>query len=210
MRSHEDTELVVQYGEQRYPIKVKASEQFNRIVLPVKLEEKYFTLFSADESHIDLAVQVDDLLELPSNELLYATKDKLEQKSPTILAQLETIEQRTANVYLNSLPDYKSVRGHVSESKSTMREAMYWQNKLTEAMSLSIDNPIQALPILKILVQSNIPSVVLDAWRIRIHLLEQLGRESTALSYLEGLLSSPYPNVKTFQNTKNNYLKLTK
>ncbi|WP_404390632.1 hypothetical protein [Pseudoalteromonas phenolica] len=183
--------LVAEYDNQRHIIEFSRNQNFNRIMLPVSLQETKLQLFSADESNIKVAVEVDDLLTLPNNPLLYLMQSKLHVKSPTLMGLLNKQNTLLAQAYLNNLPMPIDTAYKSRDSRD--------DNKLiSKAMNLALSEPSKALPLLKELVNSNISSIALDAWRMRIDLLTQLDRTSTASAYLESLLQSKQPLLSDY------------
>ncbi|TMN86602.1 hypothetical protein CWB72_19180 [Pseudoalteromonas phenolica] len=175
--------LVVEFGKERQLIEFTAGKEFKRIVLPVSLNSDTFKLFSADKKTVNVAIEVDDLLALPKSPLLYLMQGTLENKSTILQSLLNQQYALQADAYLNSLP--LPLRTQVNP------KALGDDHKvLTQAMNFALTNPVKALPLLKQLVHSPIPSISLDAWRIRIDLLMQLDKASTANAYLESLLHS--------------------
>jgi hypothetical protein len=183
--------LVAEYDNQRHIIQFTPKQKFSRIVLPVSQQAHTFKLFSADEKTINIAVEVDDLLTLPNNPLLYLMQGKLANKSPTLATLLNQQNTLLTQSYINSLP----LPIDNSHYKRQNRNDHYL---ISKAMNLALSEPSKALLLLKDLVNSDIASIALDAWRIRIDLLTQLDRNSTAIAYLESLLQSEHTLLSNY------------
>lgn len=183
--------LVAEYDNQRHTIQFSPSQAFSRIVLPVSLQSHSLKLFSADEQMVSIAVEVDDLLTLPNNPLLYLMQGKVAAKSPTLATLLEQQNNLQARAFINSLP-------LPLETSVNKRPHENDYQLISKAMNLALSEPSKALPLLKDLVNSEIASIALDAWRMRIDLLTELDRVSTANAYLESLLQSERPLLSNY------------
>ena len=182
--------LVAEFDNQRHIIQFSPNQEFSRIVLPVSLQAHTLKLFSADEEPINIAVEVDDLLTLPNNPLLYLMQGTLNTKSQTLSGLLNQQNTLLEQAYINSLPlplGITNKRGQQNDHQL-----------ISKAMNLALSEPSKALPLLKDLVNSDVASIALDAWRMRIDLLTQLDRASTANAYLESLLQSQQPLLSDF------------
>lgn len=200
-RTSEDTLLTAITPEQQFTVQLTANQHFTKITLPLAFNINTMR-FLTDNKTIELAVQVDDLLPLPNNELLYVQKGTLQEKAPALYAHLNTLNQRTANAYLNSITPYIEGSPSISLTSDSQLNHVNEHRLLGNALQYLNSNPVEALPILKQLVSSPNFAVKKNAWQLRVKALERLNQQRLAQSYLEGLLQSFDPRLRIFAATQ--------
>ncbi|KAF7775357.1 hypothetical protein PCIT_a1532 [Pseudoalteromonas citrea] len=202
-RTPEDVLLTAETPDQHFNFQLKADQHFSKITLPLAFDVNTIRFLTENNKTVELAVQVDDLLPLPNNELLYIQKGKLKEKLPALYTHLNTLSQRTANAYLNGITPYMAPMQSLSLAvQDTQLNHVNEHRQLGNALQFLHSNPKEALPILKQLVASPNFAVKKNAWQLRIKALERLNQQRLAQSYLEGLLRSFDLRLKKFAATQ--------
>jgi hypothetical protein len=197
-RTSEDTILTAKTPEQHFEIELKAHQHFTKVTLPLPFNISTIRFLSNNNKTVELALQIDDLLPLPNNELLYTQKGTLKEKLPALYAHIKTLNQQTADAYLNSITPFIENRANLSNEEASQLDHINEHRLLGNALQFLSNNPVEALPILKELVSSSNFAIKENAWQLRIKALKRLNKQRLAQSYLEGLLKSIDPRLSIF------------
>ncbi|MDK1287041.1 hypothetical protein [Pseudoalteromonas umbrosa] len=189
VRANRAAELIVEINTMRHKIAVTPKQGFVPVNLDVEMDVEQITLFSASDAKIDIALQIRTLLPLPNNELLYSQPGKLAFKSPTISALLARIQSDKAKSYINSLSNFK-LQSDLNSPSFSQYTKSHWMYKLGEVEHLAKHAPTEALPKLRMLLNSPFDDVQLRAWQLRLAVLTRLDRSNAVLRYLGALLQS--------------------
>ncbi|MCO7190288.1 MULTISPECIES: hypothetical protein [unclassified Pseudoalteromonas] len=200
------TQLIVEIDSYRHTIDLLPSGHFAMLELPLPLDAQQLSVTVSDPIEVDLALRVRELQSLPNNAVLYQRPGRLSDKSPAIAYRLEQQLQRLAHSYLQGLSRFVLTHSQHSTTKSSL-SASHWHYRLGEAEMMVKQNPQQALPLLKSLIDSPHQEVVIRAWQLRLAAFSELGEHNTAERYLGALLSHPYPQLQHYaaQQLLNHY-----
>ncbi|MBQ4844487.1 hypothetical protein [Pseudoalteromonas sp. MMG005] len=198
VRTPIDTTLNMKAPHKNFTIALKASQHFIKLTVPLPQDVGTVEFSTQHQNSIELALQVDDLLTLPNNELLYVQKGKLKDKLPALNTHINTQIQRTADAYINGLTPYTNHSQETVSNPDPQLSIVHSHQLLGNALQLLKSNPLEALPILKHLVTNPHFEVKKNAWQLRIKALESLNQQRLAQSYLEGLLLSSDQKLKLF------------
>ncbi|MCG7536438.1 hypothetical protein [Pseudoalteromonas sp. OOF1S-7] len=196
-RTASATELTLVIDSYRHTINLLPSEHFAMLSLPLPLDAEQLSVSVSDDGQVDLALRVRELQSLPNNALLYQRPGLLREKSPAIAYRLEQQLQRLAHSYQQGLSRFSLTHTDHPYSPDSL-SASHWHYRLGEAEMQVQQDPQQALPMLKALIDSPNKEVVIRAWQLRIAAFRALGEHNTAERYLGALLSHPYQALQRY------------
>ncbi|BBN80845.1 hypothetical protein PA25_08300 [Pseudoalteromonas sp. A25] len=181
-------------GEQTLTIKYRASEQFSRIEINnITLSDSLTLTLEKTSEAIEVAVQVPELAPLISNELLYMQPGSLTDKSQVLAQQLLTLQQQTARSYMHALPTLNLESSQTSNPPHAQQLQI-----LTQAQHSLYKDPLEALRLIKGIINSTHIDILLKAWALRIKALDKLEQQPLAQRYLEGLLKQSNAPLQEF------------
>ncbi|MGS0497482.1 hypothetical protein ACU8V4_09885 [Pseudoalteromonas mariniglutinosa] len=188
-RSNIDTQLLVTSGNLEWHLTLGKSEHFAAFELQVPLTNTELTIQNLQQQRqpIEYALQSDQLLALPNNELLYAQAGTLKETSSVIESLLNQQVNQIGNEFIDSLVPYNP---QYDTEQANTTDTLHWQHQLGEAEYLMATKPLQALQIIKTLVNVTDTDIAIKAWQLRIKILNTQGRTALAKSYHEGLYKS--------------------
>ena len=188
-RSDVDTQLLVTSGNLEWHLTLRKSENFAAFELQVPLTSTQLSIQNLQQQRqpIEYALQSDQLLALPNNELLYAQAGTLKETNTVIDTLVDQQINQIGNEFIDSLMPYNPQQEIVQLSTT---DTMHWQHQLGEAEYLMTESPLKALQIVKKLVNVSNTDIAIKAWQLRVKILDVQGRAALAKSYLEGLYKS--------------------
>ena len=189
-RSSVDSQLLVRSGNLKWHLTLLKSENFAAFELNVPLTTTQLSIQNLQQQRqpIEYVMQSDQLLDLPNNELLYAQAGTLKEKSNLIHNLLAQQISQIGDEFTAALLPYKPLKTKTAAITST--DTMHWQHQLGEAEYLMAEHPLQALQLIKKLVNVPNTDIAIKAWQLRLTILMAQGRDALAKSYLEGLYKS--------------------
>ena len=197
-RSHVDTQLLVTSGNLEWHLTLQKSENFAAFELQVPFTSTQLSIQNLQQQRqpIEYALQSDQLLALPNNELLYAQAGTIKETSEVINTLINQHVNEIDKEFIDSLVPYNPQQEIV---RLTTTGTMHWQHQLGEAEYLITESPLQALQIVKKLVNVPNTDIAIKAWQLRVKILGAQGRAALAKSYLEGLYKSTQnPAIKRY------------
>ncbi|AZZ99045.1 hypothetical protein [Pseudoalteromonas sp. R3] len=172
-RTTSATQLIVEIDSYRHTIDLLPSKHFAMLELPLPLDAQQLSVTVSDPIKVDLALRVRELQSLPNNAVLYQRPGLLRDKSPAIAYRLEQQLQRLAHSYQQGLSRFELTQPQHESTKNSLSTS-HWHYRLGEAEMMVKQDPLQALPLLKSLIDSPHQEVVIRAWQLRLAAFSEL------------------------------------
>ena len=183
-KSTKDSQLKLSSGENSWLVNLKATEDFQSLIISVPLNSQSLTIqsLSSQSNQIEFALYARTLTDLPSDEVIFQQAVNAKNLSPAISKLIADDLHKQHADYLAAIEPYAPARKNVT--------AFNAEQSLLTAKDLATSAPLDALAFLKPLTQNADTAIAEQAWQLRVAILREQQQFHLANSYLEGLYKS--------------------